>query len=110
MGSVRIIRNEDIETVLMGVPRGHKHIRVCMKLKDKSTMIFQEATMANILRAYITIKTHPTISAQELRMHVLNKTLRKQKYALHQLLVTSRNEEEIEEELRELLEESTVDV
>jgi len=56
---IRIIRNEDIETVLIGVPKGHKHLRVCMKLKDNSAMIFQEATIANILRAYVTIKTHP---------------------------------------------------
>ena len=55
---IRIIRNEDIETVLIGVPKGHKHLRVCMKLKDNSAMIFQEATIANILRAYVTIKTH----------------------------------------------------
>ena len=56
---IRIIRNEDIETVLIGVPKGHKHLRVCMKLKDNSAMIFQEATIANILCAYVTIKTHP---------------------------------------------------
>ena len=56
---IRIIRNEDIETVLIGVPKGHKHLRVCMKLQDNSAMIFQEATIANILRAYVTIKTHP---------------------------------------------------
>lgn len=56
MTPIRIIRNEDIEKVLIGVPKGHKYLRVCMKLKNNSTMIFQEATMANILRAYITIK------------------------------------------------------
>ena len=107
MNHLRIIRNEDIETVLIGAPNGHKHIRVCMKLKDNSTIIFQEATMANILRAYVTIKTHPTIKAQELKMRVLDKTSQKQGYALHQLLETSRNQEEIEKELREFLEKST---
>ena len=56
---IRIIRNEDIEIVLIGVPKSHKHLRVCMKLKDNSAMIFQEATIANILCAYVTIKTHP---------------------------------------------------
>ena len=107
MTPIRIIRNEDIEKVLIGVPKGHKHLRVCMKLKNKSTMIFQEATIANILRAYITIKTHPMIKAQELKMRMTDKTSQKQGYALHQLLETSRNQEEMEEELRQFLAKST---
>jgi hypothetical protein len=107
MSRIRIIRNEDIETVLIGVPKGHNHLRVCMKLKNNSAIIFQEATMANILRAYVTTKTRPTIKAQELKMHVLNENSQKEGYALHQLLETSRSQEEIEEELREFLEKST---
>jgi len=107
MDHIRIIRNEDIERVLIGVPKGHKHLRVCMKLKNNSAMIFQEATIANILRAYITIKTHPKIQAQELKMHVLGETSQKQGYALHQLLEIPRSQEEIEEELTEFLEKST---
>lgn len=70
MRPVRIIRNENIERVLIGVPKGHKHLRVYMKLKD-AALIFQEATIANILRAYLTIKTHSTIRAQELKMHTM---------------------------------------
>jgi len=104
---IKIIRNEGIEKVLIGVPKGHEHLRVCMKLKDNSAMIFQEATMANILRAYVTIKTHPTIKAQELKMNVLGETSQKQGYALHQLLETSRNQEETEEEVTQFLAKST---
>lgn len=79
----------------MGVPKGHKHPRVCMKLKNNSAIIFQEATIANILRAYVTIKTHPKITAQELEMHVLDEPSQIQGYALHQLLEVSRSQEEI---------------
>jgi len=107
MAPIRIIRNADIEKVLIGIPKGHKHLRVCMKLKNNSAMIFQEATIANILRAYVTIKTHPKIKAQELKMRRTDKTSQKQGYALHQLLETSRNQEEIEEELSESLAKST---
>lgn len=107
MNHLRIIRNEDVETVLIGIPKGHKHLRIYMKLKDNSAVIFQEATATNILRAYVTIKTHPTIKAQELKMCVLDERSQKQGYTLHQLLETSRNQEEIEEELREFLEKST---
>jgi hypothetical protein len=70
-------------------------------------MIFQEATIANILRAYVTIKTHPTIKAQELKMRITDKTSQEQGYALHHLLEIPRSQEEIEEELRQFLAKST---
>ena len=95
MDPIRIIRNEDIEKVLIGVPKGHKHLRVYVKLKNNSAMIFQEATIANILRAYVTVKTHPKMKAQELKMHVLGETSQKRGYALHQLLEISRSQEEL---------------
>ncbi len=93
--------------MIIGVTKGHKHLRVCMKLRNNSSIVFQEATIANILRAYVTIKTHPKITAQELKMHVLGETSQKQGYALHQLLEISRSHEEIKEELRAFLEKST---
>jgi len=34
MDPIRIIRNEDIEKVPIGVPKGHKHLRVYVKLKN----------------------------------------------------------------------------
>lgn len=92
--------------MFIGVPNGNKHLRVYMKLKDNLALIIQKATMAPILRAYLIIKTHPTIRAKELEMHVLDETLHKQGYALHQLLETSRSQGEIEEELRVFLEKS----
>jgi hypothetical protein len=107
MDSIRIIRNEDIEVVLIGVPKGHKHLRVCMKLKNNSAIIFQEATVANILRAYVTVKTHPKMKAQELKMHVLGETSQKQGYALHQLLEIPGSQEETEEGLTQFLAEFT---
>ena len=98
-----VIRNEDIESVLIGVPKNHKHLRICLKLKDK-TLIFQEATIANIVRAYVTIKTHPTIKALKLKMKMLPETEVKGGYARHQLLEVKGKNEEIEEEITRLLE------
>lgn len=106
MDKIHVIRNEDIEQVLMGVPEDHKHLRICVKLKNKSAFIFQEATIANILRAYITIKTDPNIRAKELKMKALTAEQQKEGYAVHQLLETSREDKEIEKELSELLKES----
>ena len=53
------IRNEDIREILVEIPEGHKHIRTKIVLQDGTELLFQEASIANIARAYITVKTHP---------------------------------------------------
>ena len=106
MSKNRVIQNEDVRQVLIGTPKGHKHIRVYIKLKNGTGMIFQEATVANILRAYTAVKTHPNIRAQELKMKTLTAESRKEGYAAHQLLETSRNADNIEEALQDLLEKT----
>ncbi len=98
-----VIRNEDVESILIGVPKNHKHLRICLKLKDK-TLILQEATIANIVRAYVTVKTHPTIRALKLESRELPETEIKSGYAKHQLLESERTNEEIEKEISALLE------
>jgi len=104
MNKIQIIRNQDVDRVLIGVPEGHHHLRVCIRLTNKSSIVFQEATIANILRAYTTIKTHPTIRAQELKMEAFTPQPLKEGFATYQLLETSRKSEDVEEELRTLLE------
>jgi len=108
VNKIHVIRNEDVNQALIGTPEGHKHLRVCMKLKNGSVIIFQEATIANISRAYITMKTHPNIQAQELKMKPLTEESRKEGYATHQLLETRRKNRDIEKELKELLEKAEV--
>jgi len=103
MAKINVIRNQGIKRVLIGVPKGHKHLRVCIRLKNGENIVFQEATIANISRAYITLKTHPHIRAQELEMKIANVEQLKQGYAKHHLLETSKAYEEIEEELGNLL-------
>jgi len=85
----------------MGVPKGHKHYRCVIELKDGKFLIFHEATVANIVRAYVTIKTHPQKQAVEL----LCKELKDKKpgFATHQLLEAEKNENEILEELEKIL-------
>ena len=103
MTKVYAIRNQDIKRVLIGKPKGHKHLRTCIQLKNGTNLVFQEATIANISRAYITLKTHPHIRALELEMKMANIEKLKEGYAKHQLLETSKAYEEIEEELENLL-------
>lgn len=54
-----VIRNEDIERIVIEIPEGHRHIRTGVFLSDGSEIIFQEATISNLLRGFITVKTHP---------------------------------------------------
>ena len=100
-----VIRNEDVEKILIGVPKNHKHLRVCLKIKDK-TLIFQEATVANLVRAYITIKTHPNVKALKLERKLMSETEIKNGYAKHQLIEVVEKAEAIEKEIAELLEEA----
>lgn len=79
-----IIRNEDIKTVTSEIPEGHKHLRTTIVLQDGAEFIFQEATIANIVRAYIDVKTHPARK----RVVLTGQTLpeRKEGYAEWQLV------------------------
>ncbi len=67
---------------------GHKHIRVTLSLSDGTEITFQEATVANLIRAYIGIKTHP----QETKIRFIGKRLdvRKDGYADRQLMETDQ--------------------
>lgn len=57
------IRNEDIREMRIEVPEGHKHLRTTLSLQDGSELVLQEATVANLVRAYVTVKTHPQKSS-----------------------------------------------
>ena len=54
-----IIKNEDIREIIIEVPAGHKHLRAFLVLEDGTEIVFQEATIANLARAYVDLKTHP---------------------------------------------------
>ena len=78
------IRNEDIKEILVEVPEGHKHIRTKIILQDDTELVLQEAAIANIARAYITVKTHPQKESVKLKGRQL--TDKKDGYADWQLL------------------------
>jgi hypothetical protein len=66
------IPNEEIQSVLMEVPERHRHLRTTVLLQDGTEFTFQEATIAGIVRAYTTIKTHPVKKTARLKGHVLS--------------------------------------
>ena len=79
-----IIRNEDIRGLVAEIPEGHKHLRVILFLQDGTELTFQEAAMANLVRAYIAVKTHPVTVKVTLTGRRL--TGRKEGYAEWQLI------------------------
>lgn len=81
---IMILRNEDIKELFIEIPEGHKHLSTTIIFQDGTELIFQEATIANLVRAYTTVKTHPTIKKVILKGKKLIE--RKDDYAEWQLL------------------------
>jgi hypothetical protein len=83
-GESMLIRNEDIARVITEVPVGHRHLRTTIFLADGSELVFQEAAIAGIVRAYVRVKTHP----QDMRVELRGRRVpeRKEGYAEWQLL------------------------
>lgn len=79
-----VIHNEDIKELIAEIPEGHKHLRTMMLLQDGTEFVFQEATVANLVRAYIIVKTHPMKKKVTLRGKNLSE--RKNGYAEWQLV------------------------
>jgi len=79
-----LIHNEDIKELVAEIPEGHRHLRTRLVLQDGTELIFQEATIANLVRAYITVKTHPVIKRVVLKGKRLD--TRKEGYAEWQLI------------------------
>jgi hypothetical protein len=79
-----IIRNEDVEELIAETPEGHLHLRITIKLRDGTELVFQEATVAAVARAYVTVKTDPTLC----KVRFIGKKLeeRKEGYAEWQLM------------------------
>ncbi len=79
-----VIRNEDIVRVTAEIPEGHRHLRTTVVLADGTELVFQEAAVANIVRAYVGVKTHPVRKRVVLKGKRLME--RKEGYAEWQLL------------------------
>jgi hypothetical protein len=78
------IANEDISEAVVEIPEGHRHVRTRIVLTDGTEIIFREATIANIARAYFTVKTDPRKTSVKLVGRRLPE--RKEGYAEWQLI------------------------
>ena len=79
-----IISNGDVKELTTEIPAGHKHVRTRLLLMDGTELILQEATVANLVRAYISVKTHPQATKVRLKGEKLD--WRKDGYAEWQLM------------------------
>ncbi|HTP64383.1 MAG TPA: hypothetical protein VMJ66_03250 [Geobacteraceae bacterium] len=79
-----VLRNEDVAELIAEIPEGHQHLRTTLRLADGSSITFQEATVAAIVRAYVAVKTDPL----RRRVALAGRTVpdRKEGYAEWQLL------------------------
>jgi len=97
---VKIVKNSDVKRIIAYIPPKHKHVRLYIEFNNEK-LVFQEATINAILRAYINVAFHPTRKVVELKLKKL--TTRKPGYAEYQNIETDRTDEEILSELSKLL-------
>lgn len=81
-----IIHNEDVLKISVEIPENHQHIRTTIVLNNGTELVFQEATIANLVRAFLTVKTHPFCK----KINLIGQKVSGQKegYAQWQLLET----------------------
>ena len=89
---LKVIKTWDVKRVLLGIPEGHKHLRAFIELKDGEIIVFQEATIAAIVRGYIEIKTHPVKEAVEFLGKEIPESERKKGFASWQLIESEEND------------------
>ena len=82
----RIFANADIREIVIAAPEGHKHLRTTITLHSGEALVLQEATVANLVRAYVEIKTHPRRRSVRLVGREVNADERKKGFAAWQLL------------------------
>jgi len=84
--SQQVLANADIAEIVLAPPPGHQHLRATIKLHSGEEIVLQEATVANLVRAYVGIKTHPQRTECRLVGRELTEAERKGGFADWQLL------------------------
>ena len=96
-----VIRNEDLEWILIGIPEGHTHIRTILNIKGLPYLILQQATVSGLIRGFLNVLLHPLKRGIKLqRASVSNQ---KSGYAKNQLLELNVSERKVLEEISKIL-------
>ena len=86
MSNQRVLANAEIAEIVLAPPTGHRHLRASIRLHSGDEIVLQEATVANLVRAYVGIKTHPQRAGCRLVGRELSEAERKDGFAVWQLL------------------------
>ena len=81
-----ILANADIRDIVIAAPEGHLHLRTTITLHSGEMIVLQEATVANLVRAYLQVKTHPQRETVRMVGRELDDGERKKGFARWQLL------------------------
>ncbi len=100
MKKITTYRNNDIKRVIAFIPPGHRHVRLLIETDD-CIMIFQEATVSAIIRAYVNVALHPLNKAVELTLRELKD--RKEGFAKYQQIESEKSEGEVINEVMNIL-------
>ena len=98
--STRIFSNADIIRLVAGIPRNHHHIRMSIETVDHERIVFQEATLAAISRAYLSILLHPEKRVTQLLLEEIQGKLG---YASPQLQESDMNEDQLLDEFTDIV-------
>jgi hypothetical protein len=100
---IKKIRNTQVQRILLGIPCNHKHLRAVLELTDGTTLILHEATLASIVRAFLSVKLDPVQDAVEFLGTELAE--RRVGFAEYQLLMTEKTANQVKTELTTILEQ-----
>ncbi|MHA1840078.1 MAG: hypothetical protein ACTSVM_00005 [Candidatus Ranarchaeia archaeon] len=68
----KVLRNQDVKRLLVGIPTKHHHIRMLIELSSGEKLVFQEATLAAMTRAFLNVLLHPEKTLIELSLEKLS--------------------------------------
>lgn len=92
-----LLRNRHVARVIVGIPDGHDQIRARIESDGGDVITLQEATLAALVRAYLSVSTHPQRKAVELRSMAVEES--KEGFARHQLMEVPSEEDTLRVEL-----------
>ncbi len=101
MEKVIRLSSQNVMQLLFGIPENHQHCRLVLKTDQSGTLVLSEALVAAIVRAYATIKTHPTRSGIEMTATLISDG--KPDFASWQLLETDKPDSDIQREISSFL-------
>lgn len=101
MEKATFLSTHEVMQLLFGMPKDHKHCRLVIKTNQAESLVLSEALVAAIVRAYVTLKTHPMRLGIEMTSQLVSNS--KADFANWQLLETEKPDIDIQREISNYL-------